>query len=124
VSVLGSSFVLIGSMLALIAAVGLVRLPTTYARFHAAGKASPVAFLVLSIGVAVETGWSGAARLAVAGAALVLTLPVGVHLLFRAVHRTTPGDHLVLDELAPEERRARRAGPSDDLSEPRQPPGE
>ncbi len=59
---------------------------------------------------AIETGWSGAARLAVASAALVLTLPVGVHLLFRAVHRTTPRT-LAIDELAPAEART-RPGPA------------
>ena len=42
-----------------------------------------------------------------ASASLVLTLPVGVHLLFRAVHRTTPGNHFEVDELAEAERRGR-----------------
>lgn len=36
----------------------------------------------------------------VEGAAMILALPVRVHLLFRAVHRTTDGSHLVTDELA------------------------
>jgi multicomponent Na+:H+ antiporter subunit G len=96
--------VLTGSALALIAGVGLLRFESPYARFHAAGKASPVAFLLVAVGAAIETGWVGSAKLAVAVAALVLTLPVGVHLLFRAVHRTTPGTHLSTDELAPAER--------------------
>ena len=37
-----------------------------------------------------ETGWAGRAEFLVVAAALVLTLPVAVHLLFRAVHRTEP----------------------------------
>jgi multicomponent Na+:H+ antiporter subunit G len=63
-----------------------------------------VAFVLVALGAAFEVGPAGAARLAVAMAAMLLTLPVGVHLLFRAVHRTTPGDHLVVDELGPAER--------------------
>lgn len=91
---------LIGALIAVVAGVGLLRFPTTYARMHAAGKASPVAFLVIALGAAVELGWVGAAKLAVAAAAIVFTLPVGVHLLFRAVHRSSSNRHLMQDDLA------------------------
>ena len=107
-SIIASAFLLAGGFLAMLAGVGLLRFRTPYARFHAAGKASPIAFLLVAIGAGIETGWGGTARLAVASAALVLTLPVGVHLLFRAVHRTSPRT-LSVDELAPAE--ARAAGP-------------
>lgn len=96
-----------GAVLSLLAGIGLLRFRTPYARLHAAGKASPVAFLLVAAAAAIETGWGGAARLAVASAALILTLPVGVHLLFRAVHRTSPRS-LEIDDLAPEEQRSRR----------------
>lgn len=110
---IASAFILLGSGVALLAAIGLLRFRTAYARFHAAGKASPVAFLLVAAGAAVETGWGAAARLSVAGGALVLTLPVAVHLLFRAVHRTTPRT-LAIDELAPAEQRSRRSLDHDD----------
>ncbi len=100
--------ILTGTTIAALAGIGLLRFGTAYARFHAAGKASPVAFLLVSAGAGIELGWSASAQLVVAAAALVLTLPVGVHLLFRAVHRTTPGSRLTVDELAPAELRARR----------------
>ncbi|MFN3218258.1 MAG: monovalent cation/H(+) antiporter subunit G [Acidimicrobiales bacterium] len=96
---------LIGAALALLAGIGMLSFSTPYARYHAAGKATPVAFLAVAIGAASEVGWSGAASLAVAATALVLTLPVGVHLLFRATHRVTSNDHLCEDALAPAERR-------------------
>ena len=83
-----------------LAAIGLVRLRTPYARIHAAGKASPVAFLVAAVGASIELGWAGAARLVLAGAALILTLPLAVHLLFRALHRTEPRFDPPLDEMA------------------------
>ncbi len=107
---LASALVLAGSVTAVLAGIGLLRFETSYARFHAAGKASPVAFLLVAAGAGVEIGWSGAAEMAVAGAALILTLPVGVHLLFRAVHRTTPRGRLDIDELAPVEDRQHRRG--------------
>ena len=93
------SIMVLGAAVAVLAGVGVLRFRTPYARFHAAGKASPVAFLIVAVGASLEPRRGGASRLAVAVAAIVLTLPVGVHLLFRAVHRTTPGDHLVVDEL-------------------------
>jgi multicomponent Na+:H+ antiporter subunit G len=96
---------LIGAAVALLAGIGMLSFSTPYARFHAAGKATPVAFLAVAIGAASEVGWHGAASLAVAAAALVLTLPVGVHLLFRATHRVTSNEHLCEDALAPAERR-------------------
>lgn len=99
---------LLGGFIAILAGVGVLRFSTSYARFHAAGKASPVAFLVAGFGAAIELGASGAAHLVIAGGAMILTLPVGVHLLFRAVHRTSTNAHLVIDELAPAERVSKR----------------
>ena len=99
--------VLLGSFTAVLAGVGLLKFSTAYARFHAAGKASPVAFLFVAVGAGIELGWGGAAQLVVASAAMILTLPIGVHLLFRAVHRTTSGDHLIVDELTAAEQSSR-----------------
>lgn len=96
----------VGALIAVLAAVGLHKFSTPYARFHAAGKASPVALLVATLGAAITLGWAGAALLAVASAAMILTLPIGIHLMFRAVHRTTPSS-LKIDDLAPAERAAR-----------------
>ncbi len=99
-----NSLMLLGGLIAILAGVGVLRFSTSYARFHAAGKSSPVAFLVAAVGASIELGWTGAGHLVIAGTAMVLTLPVGVHLLFRAVHRTSTNAHLVIDDLAPAER--------------------
>ncbi len=107
-SIVAAIFLVIGAALALLAGIGMLSFSTPYARFHSAGKATPVAFLAVAIGASFEVGWSGAASLAVASAALILTLPVGVHLLFRATHRVTSNDHLCEDALAPVERRTDR----------------
>jgi len=99
-SPIASFFIILGALVALVASVGLVRMRTPYARFHAAGKASPIAFLLVSVGASAEVGWLGAAELVIVAVALLLTLPAATHLLFRATHRTTPSTHMKLDELS------------------------
>ena len=103
-NVVSSVFILVGSLVALLAGVGLLTFNTPYARFHAAGKASPIAFLLVAIGAGIEVGVRGAAELAIVAAAMLLTLPASTHLLFRATHRTIASDHLRIDELAEPER--------------------
>lgn len=112
-SVAASIVMLVGGVIALLAGVGVLRFSTPYARFHAAGKASPMAFLVVATGAGLEMGTGGAVYLAIAAVAMTLTLPLGVHMLFRAAYRTGPKDHLVVDELAEvEEAGARPIGDS------------
>ncbi len=101
---IASILMVIGGLLAVLAGAGLVRLRTPYARIHAAGKASPVAFVVAALGAAIELGVANASYLFIGAAAMVLTLPVGVHLLFRATHRSSSGDHFVVDDLAAAQR--------------------
>lgn len=96
---LAEALMILGALIAALAGIGIVRFSSSYARFHAAGKASPVAFLIAGLGAGIELGWVGAGYVFIAAAAMVLTLPVGVHLLFRAVHRTTDNAGLVADEL-------------------------
>jgi multicomponent Na+:H+ antiporter subunit G len=90
---------ILGALVALLASIGLLTFKTPYARFHAAGKASPIAFLFVALGAALEVGWAGAGELAIVAVALLLTLPASTHLLFRATHRTTPSAHLHRDDL-------------------------
>ena len=97
-SILAGVLVLLGAALTAVAALGLVRFSSPYARFHAAGKASPIAFVLIGLGASVELGAESLARLLVAIGAMALTLPVGVHTLFRATHRSTPRS-LDVDEL-------------------------
>lgn len=99
-TIVADLFMALGGIVAVLAGIGLLKFDTNYARFHAAGKASPVAFLIAAIGAGIHIGWDGTFYLLIAAVAMVLTLPLGVHLLFRAVHRTTPGEHLCVDELS------------------------
>ena len=84
-----ATLILLGTSLSLVSGLGLLRLRTSYARVHAAGKATPISFLLIAAGCGVELGAGAAAQLAVAAVALVSTLPVATHLLFRAIYRTT-----------------------------------
>lgn len=112
-----SVFILLGAFVALLAGIGLLRFHTPYARFHAAGKASPIAFLLVALGAGLEVGIMGGVELAIVAAALLLTLPASTHLLFRATHRTTVSDHFDVDELAAAERElAQRDSDSDPAS--------
>ena len=99
-TIVANLLMLVGGLIAILAGIGVLRFSTSYARFHAAGKASPVAFMVAAIGAGMQLGIAGAALLFVAAAAMILTLPIGVHLLFRAVYRTSSNEHLVTDELS------------------------
>jgi multicomponent Na+:H+ antiporter subunit G len=109
-SAVASALILLGSFVALLAGIGLLTFRTPYARFHAAGKASPIAFLLVAAGAGIEVGARGAAELAIVAAALLLTLPASTHLLFRATHRTTVSEHLRIDELAAAERELAEQG--------------
>lgn len=103
-NVVASAFILLGALVALLAGIGLLTFNTPYARFHAAGKATPIAFLLVALGAGIEVGAAAAAELAIVAAALLLTLPASTHLLFRATHRTTVSDHFRTDALAAAER--------------------
>ena len=95
-----------GGLVAVVAGFGLYKLKTPFARFHAAGKASPISFLISAVGAAIILGTDGLFYLVTAVVAMALTLPLGVHLLFRAVHRTdTDLGELLVDELGDDLRR-------------------
>ena len=98
-----------GAVIAVLAGIGLIRFSTPFARIQAAGKASPVALLLMSVGAAPLLGWRGFGYLAIAAGAMIVTLPIVAHLLLRAVHRTDSIDHLAMDDLAADESGAGRA---------------
>jgi multicomponent Na+:H+ antiporter subunit G len=78
----------IGSIFAFLAALGIIRLPDLYTRMHAASKAGVVGagFMLLAVALA---SLDGAVILrAILGILfLLLTTPVSAHLLARAAYR-------------------------------------
>lgn len=99
---LGCALLLLGSLFSLVAAIGVVRLPDLFTRMHAASKAGAVGSGLVLLSIALLSFDVAIALRAIVGFVfLLLTTPVGAHLLARASYRI--GDqtpvNLVLDEL-------------------------
>jgi multicomponent Na+:H+ antiporter subunit G len=76
-----------GSLFALVAAIGVIRLPDVYTRMHAAAKAGAVGSSLLLLATGVGSLDPAIFTRAVAGFVFfILTAPVSTHLLARAAH--------------------------------------
>ncbi|MBB4289054.1 multicomponent Na+:H+ antiporter subunit G [Rhizobium leguminosarum] len=76
-----------GALFALVAAIGLVRLPDLYTRMHAASKVGTVGSGLLLLAAGLYSEDLTILARAVAGFVfLLLTAPVSAHLLARAAH--------------------------------------
>jgi multicomponent Na+:H+ antiporter subunit G len=100
---LGEALLVAGAAWAVVAAAGVLRFDDVYGRMHAATKSTTLALLVVLAGAAAALGGTDAAKLALVGLLVLVTAPVGAHLMGRAVHRT-PGSARIridtVDELA------------------------
>ena len=103
---------LAGSMFALLAAVGVLRMPDVFTRMQASTKASTFGLACLLIGAAVQMGdFASFIRVASIGAFVLLTTPVSGHVIARASYfaGVPLWEGTVLDE-----RRDAQAGSQDD----------
>lgn len=90
---------LFGAAWCILAAVGTLRLRDSLARVHAATKATTLGLALVLIGASLSSPLDVAVKLLLAMALVVLTAPVGGHLMGRAVDRN-PGEaevDLVID---------------------------
>ncbi|HEX7154813.1 MAG TPA: monovalent cation/H(+) antiporter subunit G [Thermoanaerobaculia bacterium] len=86
-SILTGTFLLLGSALLLLAAIGVVRMPDVYMRMSAASKGISLGAGLLAIGLAVHLGETGVTTRALLLILLVfLTAPVAGHMLGRAAY--------------------------------------
>ena len=109
---MGPALALVGSVLTVLAALGVVRFPDVLARMHALTKASTVGLVLVLVGGAITLDHpNDVTSLLLAGALQVLTLPVAATLMARATYRAEGIRHEVdtVDELA--EREGRAGGP-------------
>ena len=84
---LAAILILLGSLFALVGAVGLVRLPDIYSRSHAASKAGTVGSGLSMLGIAFSAQEFFVATRAVTGLLFfLLTAPIAAHLLVRAAY--------------------------------------
>jgi multicomponent Na+:H+ antiporter subunit G len=88
--VIAGFFILFGTIISLISAIGLVRLPDVYTRSHAASKSSTVGVLFMLIGTLlyfiISEGYFSI-RLILGIVFVFLTAPVGAHVISRAAYR-------------------------------------
>lgn len=111
--VTGEVLALLGALLALSAAVGVIRLPTPLSRMHALTKASTVGVVLLALGAAFALPTLNDATSALlAGGLQLLTLPVAANLLARSSHRAEQrqdAERAESDQAAAEQAAAGRA---------------
>lgn len=82
---------LLGSGVALVASVGLLRLPNFLARTHAASLAGSVGAALILLAVALVAPGGGFALRALAAILLLfVTTPIAAHLLAKASYRSKP----------------------------------
>jgi multicomponent Na+:H+ antiporter subunit G len=104
---MGPALALFGSVLTLLAAVGVVRFGDALARMHALTKATTLGLVLVVLGGALTVDHvNDVTSLVLAGALQVLTMPVGANLLSRATYRARgiPSTVDTVDELADQER--------------------
>ncbi len=102
VTLVSAALIVVGSLFALLAAVGVLRLPDVYTRLHAASKAGTVGSSLLLIALALHAEDAGTLSRALAGVVfLLLTAPVSAHLLAKAAYSVgyRLSSNSVLDEM-------------------------
>lgn len=92
VDLLTAFLFLVGGVLTLLAAIGLLRLPDTFLRMQASSKASTLGIACLLAGAAFQlTDVSSIIRIGSIAAFIMLTAPLSAHIVARAaLHRGTP----------------------------------
>ena len=89
IDVLVAILILVGCLFCLVASVGIVRLPDTLIRMHAATKAGTLGAGLILAAVAVFFGDAGTVfRALLALIFLYMTAPVAAHLIGRAAYRS------------------------------------
>ncbi len=90
----GGILLLVGALFALIAAIGVLRLPDLYTRMHAASKAGTVGGSFILLAVAVLSQDAAVALRAIIGVLfLLLTTPISAHLLARISYLSGVSPH-------------------------------
>lgn len=100
--ILALVLVLVGGLLCVTAAIGLLRFRDVPTRLHAATKPQVLGLLLIAIAVALSLrSWTVVAALAPVVLIQMATAPLGAHMVGRQAYRngTIARDTLVVDEL-------------------------
>ncbi len=101
---IGASIILLGSIISVISAIGIIRFHDVYSRAHAATKTTTLAVLITLLGVFIYL-WLGqgymSVRLMLGIIFVFITAPVSGHLVLRAAYRANikMADETLDDEL-------------------------
>lgn len=87
VDILVGLMLVVGAFFALVASIGLLRLPDVYMRMHAGSKAGTLGSGVMLLALAIYAGDLAIVTRAIAGVVFfLLTAPVAAHLLAKAAY--------------------------------------
>ncbi len=103
IDIIAATAVLVGALLALLGAVGLVRFPDVFTRMHASTKAASLGMILTTVAAALEVDTVAAVTLLVlVSAFLFLSVPLGASLLARAAYHDPPTPRVLSgrDDLA------------------------
>lgn len=84
--ILGSAFLIFGTLFSALGVIGILRLPDTYSRLHASGKIGTLGVIGLCIGVAILMPQATFKVLTLA-IFLIFSNPVASHAIAAGVHR-------------------------------------
>ena len=101
---LGALFILIGSIISVISAYGIIRFPDVYSRAHAATKSSTLAVLLTLVGAFIYflmTEGTVSIRLLLGVVFVFITSPTSGHLIIRAAYKAKVKmtETTIVDEL-------------------------
>ncbi|MBJ8339638.1 monovalent cation/H(+) antiporter subunit G [Antrihabitans sp. YC3-6] len=105
-NVIAATFILVGALLALTAAIGIVRFPDTLSRMHSATKPQVVGLILVLIGAVIRLrGNIDIWMLVLVGLFTILTAPVIAHMVGRVAYREQRGRDglLAVNEMADDE---------------------
>ena len=102
-TIAASVFLLLGSVLTLLAGIGILRFPDVFTRANAATKAAGLGIACLLLGAGLWIGtWEAGIKLGLAAVLQFITAPVSGHVMGRAAYRSgaplAPITHI--DDLA------------------------
>ncbi|NLF53528.1 MAG: cation:proton antiporter [Thauera phenolivorans] len=99
---LSAALLLLGGVIGLVGAIGVLRLPDCYTRMHSASKAGALGAALVLAGVAAASSGGFALAALFALVVLLATAPLAAHAMARAAHRAgiTPVTGPLGDALA------------------------
>lgn len=84
---LAAMLILAGSLLCLMGAIGVLRLPDAYTRMHAASKAGALGAVLILAGAAAASSGEAALEAMLALLVILATAPLAAHVVARAAYR-------------------------------------